>query len=172
MRVLELAGKWLNARAEEHRRTLVVLTLLVGLVPAWLAGSWVVQYGVDIPTKDDWDMASIIVKAQKGQLAWADFYEQLAEARMVVPKLIFIASAAGGHWDPRDQMMLSVVVCALTAVCLYWLLRRSESRRSPPPSRTGSSRSSSSRRRNSSSGCGLQACPRICQRCFSWWRYA
>lgn len=125
MQVFKSAAAWLHARLQEYRRTVAVLTLLVGFMPAVLAASWVVRFGVDVPTKDDWDMAAIIVKARTGGLAFADFYEQLAEARMIVPKLIFIASAAGGHWDPRDQMMLSVIICALTAAGIYWLLRRS-----------------------------------------------
>jgi hypothetical protein len=41
-----------------------------------------------------------------------------------LPKLIFVLSAAGGHWDVRDQMMLSVVCCWLTAAGIFILLRQ------------------------------------------------
>ena len=35
--------------------------------------------------------------------------------RTVLPKLIFLLSAAGSHWDVRQLMMLSVICCWLTA---------------------------------------------------------
>jgi hypothetical protein len=41
-----------------------------------------------------------------------------------LPKLIFILSAADGRWDVRDQMMLSVICCWLTAAGIFILLRR------------------------------------------------
>src|SRR5438045_64958 len=42
--------------------------------------------------------------------------------------LIFILSAADGHWDVRDQMMLSVISCWLTAAGIFILLCRSKLR--------------------------------------------
>ena len=48
-------------------------------------------------------MAPLIVKAHSGQLTFADLYAQQEEARYFLPKLIFILSAAGGHWDVRDH---------------------------------------------------------------------
>lgn len=101
------------------------MTLLVGALPALFIGWFVARHGVDVPSMDDWEMAPLIVKAHTGQLTFADFFKQEVEARMIVPKLIFLLQAAGGHWDVREQMMLSVVICALTAAGLYVLLRRS-----------------------------------------------
>lgn len=70
-------------------------------------------------------MAPLIVEAHTGHFNWAHVFEQQQEARTVLPKLIFILSAASGHWDVRDQMMLSVVCCWLTAAGIFILLRRS-----------------------------------------------
>jgi hypothetical protein len=82
-------------------------------------------YGVEVPTLDDWEMAPLIVDAHTGHFNWAHIFEQQQEARTVLPKLIFILSAANGHWDVRDQMMLSVVCCWLIAAGIFILLRRS-----------------------------------------------
>src|SRR4051794_40922723 len=114
----------LNARMEAHRKISVAVTLLVAAIPAYFALSWVLRYGVEIPTKDDWAMAPIIIKAQTGQLTFHDLFEQQQEARTILPKLIFIASAARGYWDVRPLLILSVVICGLTALGVYWLLRR------------------------------------------------
>jgi hypothetical protein len=70
-------------------------------------------------------MAPLIVDAQTGHLKWASIFAQQQEARTVLPKLIFILFAADGHWDVRDQMMLSVACCWLTVAGVFVLLRRS-----------------------------------------------
>ena len=113
------------ALTERRRKTAITLTLLLATIPAWRALSWVLQYGVDVPIKDDWDMAPLIVKAQTGQLSFADLFQQQHEARMVLPALIFILSAAGSHWDVRALMLLSVAICVLTAAGIYSLLLQS-----------------------------------------------
>ena len=82
------------------------------------------HYSVEVPTLDDWEMAPLIVHAQTGQLKFGEIFAQQEEARTVLPKLIFILSAADGHWDVRDQMMLSVFCCWLTAAGIFVLLRR------------------------------------------------
>jgi hypothetical protein len=112
----------LNAWLEAHRAMAIAVTLLIAAIPAWFALSWVLRYGVEIPSKDDWAMAPIIIKAQTGQLTFHDLFEQQQEARTILPKLIYIASAVRGYWDVRPLLILSVVVCVATAIGIYWLL--------------------------------------------------
>ena len=112
-------------QAARRRKTLWILVWLVALVPMIQVTYLVRHYGVEVPTLDDWDMAPLIVKAHTGQLKFIDIFEQQQEARTVLPKLIFILSAARGHWDVRDQMILSVISCWLTAAGIFVLLRRS-----------------------------------------------
>jgi len=111
-----------RAQLEARRKTVMTVTLLVGAIPAVFAALWVHRYGVEIPWKDDWDAAPLIVAAHTGHLTWSDLFAQQQEARYILPKLILIASTAGGRWDVRDQMWLAVVVAGLTALGLYWLL--------------------------------------------------
>jgi len=107
------------------RRNAMILIWLVALIPMVHLTYLVRHYSVEVPTLDDWEMAPLIVDAHTGHLKWADIFAQQQEGRTVLPKLIFILSAAGGHWDVRDQMMLSVVCCWLTAAGIFILLRRS-----------------------------------------------
>lgn len=102
-----------------------VLIWAVALVPMVYLTCLVRQYAVEVPTLDDWEMAPLIVKAHSGQLTFADLYAQQDEARTFLPKLIFVLSAAGGHWDVRDQMLLSVIASWLTAAGVFFLLYRS-----------------------------------------------
>jgi hypothetical protein len=118
-------GRWLKADKPRNRATVFILIWIVALVPM-LHLTWLVRhYGVEVPTLDDWEMAPLIVDAHTGNLKWADIFAQQQEARTVLPKLIFVLSAAAGRWDVRDQMMLSVVCCWLTAAGIFILLRRS-----------------------------------------------
>ncbi|MEN3370322.1 MAG: hypothetical protein V7609_2465 [Verrucomicrobiota bacterium] len=121
----EALGRWLRDQAAQRRATVLILICAVALVPM-IHLTWMVRhYGVEVPTLDDWEMAELIVKAQTGQLAFADLFMQQQEGRTILPKLIFVWSAARGHWDVRDQMMISVVCCWLTAAGIFLLLRRS-----------------------------------------------
>lgn len=109
------------------RRPLVIVLLIwiVALFPMIHLTFLVRHYGVNAPTLDDWAMAPLIVKAHTGQLKLTDIFQQQQEARTVLPNLIFILSAQS-EWNVRDQMLLSVISCWLTAAGLFVLLRRSE----------------------------------------------
>src|SRR6266481_5068239 len=124
---LQLKSLWnpLVAEGGQRRKTMWIVVWLIALVPMIHLTYLVRHYGVEVPTLDDWEMASLIVHAHTGQLRFAEIFAQQEEARTVLPKLIFILSAAGGHWDVRDLMMLSVVCCWLTAAGIFVLLRRS-----------------------------------------------
>jgi hypothetical protein len=116
--------QFLVALAGRRRKEALILCWIVALVPMVHLGYLVCQYAVEVPTLDDWEMAPLIVKAHTGQVEFSDIFEQQQEARTVLPKLLFILSAAGGHWDVRDLMVLSVICCWLTAAGLFFLLNR------------------------------------------------
>lgn len=118
-------SSWLAAPRARQRKIIIALALLAAAMPAYFASSWVLRYGVDVPTKDDWEMAPLILKAHSHTLRFADLFEQQQEARTVLPKAIFILSASGAHWNVRNLMLLSVAVCAATAAGIYRLLLRS-----------------------------------------------
>ena len=113
-KIFEL-GRWLEAPTSRNRILAFTLIWIVALFPMLYLTYLVRHYSVEVPTLDDWEMAPLIIQAHTGHLHWAEIFAQQQEARTVLPKLIFILSAADGHWDVRDQMMLSVICCWLTA---------------------------------------------------------
>ncbi|HEX4641665.1 MAG TPA: hypothetical protein VH252_09770, partial [Chthoniobacterales bacterium] len=96
----------------------------VAILAGWIV-FLVLRYAVGIPMLDDWEMVAVATKAHTGQLTFADLFAQQQEARTVLPKLIFIALSYGRYWDSRTAMILSVVVCCLTAMGIYRMLGRS-----------------------------------------------
>jgi hypothetical protein len=96
--------------------TAVLATLIMFLI---------FRYAVAIPMLDDWEMVPLVTKAHTGGLTFSDLFEQQQESRTVFPKLIFIALAAGKHWDSRAAMLVAVLICCLTALGVYRLLGRS-----------------------------------------------
>jgi hypothetical protein len=85
----------------------------------------VLRYAVAIPMLDDWEIVPLVVKAHTGGLTWNDLFEQQQEARTFFPKLIFIVLSLGKYWDGRVEMMLSILICCLTALGIYRLAVRS-----------------------------------------------
>jgi len=99
--------------------------MLIAVLAIGIA-SLVLRYAVAIPMLDDWEMAAIVTKAHTGGLTFPDLFEQQQEARPVFPKLIFIALSFRKYWDSRAEMMLSVVICCLTALGVYRLFVQSD----------------------------------------------
>ena len=124
VRRMKAICRWLAAEAVRRQKTVLLLIGIVALFPMIHLTALVHHYGVNVPTFDDWAMAPLIIKAHTNDLKWADIFQQQQEARMILPKLVFILSAQK-EWDVRDQMMLSVLSCWLTAAGIFVLLRRS-----------------------------------------------
>src|SRR2546421_1842844 len=121
---IQTISRGLGSLAVERRKAVLLLIWIVALVPMIYLMLFVRHYGVNVPIFDDWAMAPLIVKAHTGQLHVADIFQQQQEARTVLPNLIFILSA-WHEWNVRDQMLVSVISCGLTAAGIFVLLRRS-----------------------------------------------
>ena len=124
LRSIQTISRRLASMAVERPKLVLLLIWIVALIPMIQLTLVVRDYGVNVPIFDDWAMAPLIVKAHTGQLHVADIFQQQQEARTVLPNLIFILSA-WHEWNVRDQMLVSVISCGLTAAGIFILLRRS-----------------------------------------------
>ena len=113
------------AALQRSPRALFAFAFAVAAVPAVYIALLVRRYGVDVPLWDDWDMVPMIAHAHTGELTFAELFAQQLEARTLLPKLLFILMTFTGRYDARDAMMLSVVLCCLTAIGVFLLLRKS-----------------------------------------------
>jgi hypothetical protein len=126
--LLRNRAKAFAAAVARRPKIATAIILAIALIPIIWTTRNVLHYGVNVPRQDDWEMASLIVKQRTGQLTWHDVFEQQQEARTVLPKLVFLLSAATGEWDTRQQMALSLIAAVLAAAGVVLLLRRSHLR--------------------------------------------
>ena len=114
----------LDAKAKPSSLQIAAL-LCASALPVGLIIFLVLRYAVAIPMLDDWEMVPFVTKAHSGGLTLTDLFAQQQEARTFFPKLIFIALSFGAkYWDGRVEMMLSILLCCLTALGLYRLLAK------------------------------------------------
>ena len=113
------------AALQSAPRAFFAFAFAVAAIPAVYIALLVRRYGVDVPLWDDWDMVPMIAHAHTGQLTFAELFAQQLEARTLLPKLLFILMTFTGRYDARDAMMLSVVLCCLSAIGVFLLLRKS-----------------------------------------------
>jgi hypothetical protein len=101
-----------------------LLVAVAAALPAIGIVILIARYGVSIPLLDDWEMVPLVTDARQGRLSFAAIFEQQQEARTVFPKFLFLVFAVVKHWDGRVIMMVSVLLCFVTALGVYRLLRR------------------------------------------------
>jgi hypothetical protein len=98
--------------------------LIAIIAPPALIAYLIARYGVDVPYWDDWAMGDFLVKAHAGNASFADFVAIHNEGRLVVPRVLALASAALTGWDKRSLMFTSLAFATATAACLYSLALR------------------------------------------------
>jgi hypothetical protein len=83
------------------------------------------RYAVSIPVLDDWEMVPLVTRAHQGTLKFYHLFAQQQESRTFFPRLLFVLFALKRPWDGRVAMMLSILICCLTSLEIYFLLRKS-----------------------------------------------
>jgi hypothetical protein len=104
------------------------LLLLLALVPPGVAGFLIDAYGVDHPFWDQWEIATIFVKAHDGTLSFGDLFAQHNESRKFFPRLIFLFLGRLSGWNVKWEMAASLVAACCTMVSLVWLHCRTHDR--------------------------------------------
>lgn len=93
------------------------------LIPAILAGIIVCHDAVNIGVWDDWERGPLLRKWYEGTLGFSDLYAAHIQHRMVLPRLLIIASSTLGHGDIRWEIGAIFAMVSLTAVLFARLIR-------------------------------------------------
>ena len=100
------------------------MLVLVGLLPAMALLADIHRFAVNVPFMDDWQFVPLLERAMNGTLTFKELWAPHDEHRLLLPRLIIIASMFATHGDYRVQCFITFAVVAIISVCLLWLMVR------------------------------------------------
>lgn len=107
------------------KRIVQLVAFLLAFSPAFFTAGLVDRFAVDVPHWDDWERATLIKKWHDGDLSWNDLYAPHIEHRIVVQRLVMLASNALTDGDLRSEMWCLFAIVLATALALFFLLKKS-----------------------------------------------
>jgi hypothetical protein len=109
-----------------------ILAACLLLAPPVLLAVLLWRDGVNIPYWDQWDgdIAGIFVKFKTHQLAFADFWAQHNESRLVLPRMFFLFLGNLTHWNIGYEIAATFLAACLIAAAI-WRLEQTAFQSSP-----------------------------------------
>ncbi len=98
--------------------------VLVGLLPAMALFADIHRFAVNVPFMDDWQFVPLLERAMNGTLTFKELWAPHDEHRLLLPRMIIIASMFATHGDYRVQCFITFAVVAIISACLLWLMVR------------------------------------------------
>jgi hypothetical protein len=100
------------------------LLIFLGVLPALVLLADIRAFAVNVPFMDDWQFVPLLEKAKNGTLTFQELYAPHDEHRLLLPRIIIIASMFATGGDYRAQSFITFAVVAVTSACLLWLMIR------------------------------------------------
>jgi len=110
-----------NRRPERNSRARIAAACLVPV--GWVA-FLVGKLSVNVPFSDEWELVPLLRKQAARSLRWADVWAQHNEHRSFFPELIMLKVARFTHWNIRAEVLVNLVLAAMTLAVLLFLLKR------------------------------------------------
>ncbi len=106
------------------RAARVALFFVLGSLPAFFLFQEIRRNAVNVPFMDDWQFIPLLEKASTGQLTFGDLWAPHDEHRLLIPRIVIIASMFAFKGDYRMQCCISFLVVQIISLCFLWLLIR------------------------------------------------
>ncbi len=97
----------------------ILLTLYI--IPVILLIGFVANFSVNIPTDDEWRLASLFEKIAAENVTFNDFWALHSNHRIVFPKLIIAVLAFVSQWNINYSLCLSIALAIITFLAIYKL---------------------------------------------------
>ena len=81
---------------------------ILALVPLAFLIWVVVQYAVDVPFMDQWELVPLLEKTYHGDLTFHDLWAQHNEHRIIFPQLIMLLLARLTHWNIHYELAVNI----------------------------------------------------------------
>jgi hypothetical protein len=113
-----------------HSRVGKAFLIFLGILPAAFLLADIYFFAVNVPFMDDWQFVPLLEKAKEGTLSFYDLWAPHDEHRLLLPRILIIASMFASGGDYRVQCFITFSVVALISLCLLWLMVRLDGSRS------------------------------------------
>src|SRR5688572_22018538 len=90
--------------------------VLIVSLPAALLAAAIWAYAVDVPFKDQWDLAHFFVEHERGTISAGDLFAQFNEYRQFFPNLLFLGLGELTHWRVHFELAVSFLLACLVFV--------------------------------------------------------
>ena len=101
-----------------------VLLVFLGVLPALVLLADIHAFAVNVPFMDDWQFVPLLEKAKNGTLTFQELFAPHDEHRLLLPRIIIIASMFATGGDYRAQSFITFAVVAVVSICILWLMMR------------------------------------------------
>jgi hypothetical protein len=91
------------------------------LIPVVLLIGFVATFSVNVPIDDEWRLASLFEKIDRGSVTFNDFWALHSNHRIVFPKLIIAVLVFASRWNINYQLCLSIGLAGITFMTMYKL---------------------------------------------------
>jgi hypothetical protein len=83
---------------------------ILALVPLAFLIWVIVQYAVDVPYRDQWELVPLLDKTYHGELTFHNLWAQHNEHRILFPRIIMLALARGTGWNTYYELAVNVIL--------------------------------------------------------------
>jgi hypothetical protein len=108
----------------KQKTSVFYLSVALALVPLVYLCWFLASHAVNVPFWDQWEIVPIIHHIRDGHIYFNDFMRQHNEHRLFFPRIFMVGTAFLTQWDTRYEVMISVVLAALSFFVLYCALQR------------------------------------------------
>jgi hypothetical protein len=102
----------------------VVLFFVLGSLPAFFLFGDIRRTAVNVPFMDDWQFIPLLEKAKNGTLTFQELWAPHDEHRLLLPRIMIIATMFASKGDYRVQCCISFLAVEIISLCFLWLLIR------------------------------------------------
>src|SRR3989344_6508408 len=111
----------LNSPKKKH---IAFLIISISSIPFVYLIYLVVNFSVDLPYRDSWDLIPYIEKVHSGNLALVDLWTQHNEHRIFFPRIIMLLYAELTHWNLQYATLINILLGGLFFLSFTYLVRK------------------------------------------------
>ncbi|MBU4428860.1 MAG: hypothetical protein KKE37_05845 [Verrucomicrobia bacterium] len=96
------------------------LWAILAMIPFLFLLYWIIQFAIDMPYLDEWDLVPYLQKSFEGSLTLGDLFDQHNESRILFPRLLLIPLAHLTGWNIHAEVAGIVFLAMLIFLLLAW----------------------------------------------------